>query len=584
MKVMTQGRTGYLKGRLPQIFAMLLVLLSMPAFASPKPEHGRLSPDLDSAAKTNGMVDVIVQFNHVPDDNKYKFLKSSGAKIKARLHSINGTSVRIPAGLLRLLEADPDVVYVTPDRPVEMTYDETLGTVMADIAAQQFKLDGNGVGVAVIDSGIADHPDLHSSADSSQSRVVYSESFVPGVSSASDQYGHGTHVAGLIGGNGVSSSKFYSGIAPGVNLLNLRVLDARGAGSDSTVIAAIQRAIELKNTFNVRIINLSLGRKVYESYALDPLCQAVEAAWNAGIVVVVAAGNAGRDNTYGTNGYATIAVPGNDPYVITVGADNASGVSSRFYTKAASFSSKGPSLLDHIAKPDLVAPGNRVVSLRVPGSTLDVQYPSMAVWALQDCNGALNCQPVFNKSYFRLSGTSMATPIVTGAAALMIQHDPTLSPDQVKARLMKTAWKGSPRYSTAWDPFGTSYNTQYDVFSMGAGVLDVQAAINNNDQVVGLALSPTAIYDPLTHKVSLTSTPVAVAGTSIVWGIDASSLVWGTSIVWGIDSVDANSVVWGDSVVWGNEADAGFSVIWGTSIVWGITDDVAFSDDQDGEN
>src|SRR5215510_6801465 len=577
MRVLIPGRRGRFKGRPPQILAvLLLVTLTLPAFAAPKPVVGKLSSDLKKAVKSDQMIDVIVQFNHLPDDHNYKFLKLNGAKIRLKLNSINGTAVRIPAGMLPLLEALPEVAYVTPDRPVEMTYDETMTTVMADAAAQQFRLDGSGVGVAVIDSGIADHIDLHSIADPNKSRVVYSESFVPGVSNATDQYGHGTHVAGLIGGDGVSSSNFYSGIAPGVNILNLRVLDANGVGSDSAVIAAIQRAIELKDMYNVHIINLSLGRKVYESYTLDPLCQAVESAWKAGIVVVVAAGNAGRDNTYGAKGYATIAVPGNDPYVITVGADNASGASSRFFTKAASFSSKGPTLLDHIAKPDLVAPGNRVVSLRAAGSTLDTQYPAMAVWAYQDCNGVLNCQPGYNKAYFRLSGTSMATPIVSGAAALMIQHDPTASPDQIKARLMKTAWKHSPRFSWAWDPFGISYGTQYDVFSMGAGVLDVQLAINNNDPVTGLALSPTAVYDPVTRTVSLTTT-AAVDGSSVVWGIEADSLVWGTSVVWGIDSIDANSVVWGDSVVWGNAADQGFSVVWGNSVVWGIEDNIAFS-------
>jgi serine protease AprX len=110
------------------------------------------------------------------------------------------------------------------------------------------------------------------------------------------------------------------GIAPGANLLDLRVLDANGQGSDSAVIAAIETAIALKSKYNVRVINLSLGRPVYESYKLDPLCQAVEAAWKAGIVVVVAAGNDGRDNSFGNDGYGTISSPANDPYVITVGA------------------------------------------------------------------------------------------------------------------------------------------------------------------------------------------------------------------------------------------------------------------------
>ena len=142
-----------------------------------------------------------------------------------------------------------------------------------------------------------------------------------------------------------------------MNLINLRVLDQNGAGTDSQVIAAIQTAIQLKSKYNIRVINLSLGRPVYESYTLDPLCQAVEQAWKAGIVVVVAAGNDGRNNNAGTNGYGTIAAPGNDPYVITVGAMNTVGTSSRADDQIASYSSKGPTLFDHIVKPDLGSTG-----------------------------------------------------------------------------------------------------------------------------------------------------------------------------------------------------------------------------------
>src|SRR5207302_1358072 len=117
-------------------------------------------------------------------------------------------------------------------------------------------------------------------------------------------------------------SRTFKGVAPNVNLVNLKVLDVNGGGAEADVISAIQTAISLKNTYNIRVLNLSLGRPVFESYTLDPLCQAVEAAWKAGIVVVAAAGNYGRDDSLGTRGYGTIASPGNDPYVITVGATN----------------------------------------------------------------------------------------------------------------------------------------------------------------------------------------------------------------------------------------------------------------------
>ena len=166
----------------------------------------------------------------------------------------------------------------------------------ADIAYQS-GYDGRGIGVVVIDSGITNQPDLKDTVTGSP-RIVYQLNFVPNTNSAADQYGHGTHVAGIIAGNATQStgpgySKMFRGIAPKVNLINLRVLDAYGKGTDSLVIQAIDKAIALKNQYNIRVINLSLGRPVQESYKTDPLCQAVEKAWKAGIAVVVAAGNEG---------------------------------------------------------------------------------------------------------------------------------------------------------------------------------------------------------------------------------------------------------------------------------------------------
>ena len=197
------------------------------------------------------------------------------------------------------------------------------------------------------------------------------ESFVPGregtsAAATDDEFGHGTHVAGIIGGNGWSSTGDFEvtfrGVAPKSLLINLRVLDENGVGSESAVIAAIQRAIELKSVFNIRVINLSLGRPMSESYRFDPLCQAVEAAWKAGMVVVVAAGNHGRDDWAGAQGYGTIMAPANDPYVITVGAMKTRKTVVRADDRIASYSSKGPTAIDHIVKPDLVAPGNRMIS------------------------------------------------------------------------------------------------------------------------------------------------------------------------------------------------------------------------------
>lgn len=186
--------------------------------------------------------------------------------------------------------------------------------------------------------------------------MLYSHDFVDAKGDSKDKYGHGTHVAGIIGATGKSTNcgrctRKFVGVAPGAKLVNLRVLDENGNGTDSDVIAAIEQAIALKDKYNIRVINLSLGRPVYESYTQDPLWQAVEAAWKAGIVVVVAAGNDGCDNLYGNQGYGTILSPGNDPYIITVGAMRSMGTPDRSDDLIANYSSKGPTQIDHIAKP-----------------------------------------------------------------------------------------------------------------------------------------------------------------------------------------------------------------------------------------
>jgi serine protease AprX len=562
----------------------LLMLSAMPSYAGNRPfsenetAAGKLSADLQERAGANNMVTVIVQYRQMPTAAHLGTLQAGGAMIKSRLHTIRAVTMRVPASMLPILESNPNVAYVTPDRNVTLTAanEDYTAAVEADVAAAQFALDGTGVGVAVIDSGVADHPDLHNA--SGASRVVYSQSFVPGDTTTSDRYGHGTHVAGLVGGNGVSSGAAngylakYAGVAPNVNIINLRVLDQNGSGTDSQVIAAIQQAIALKNTYNIRVITMSLGRPVFECYTLDPVDQAVESAWKAGIVVVVAAGNNGRDNSMGTRGFATIGVPGNDPAVITVGATRTFGTATRVDDAIASYSSKGPTLVDHLVKPDLVAPGNRLVSLLASGSKLD------------NSNKSLEVAPAAGAAkYFRLSGTSMATPLVSGAVALILQKNPSLTPDQVKARLMKTAWKGFNQYTSSADNYGNTYSNQYDIFTYGAGYLDINAALNNTDLASGVALSPTAVYNSSNGTVSLINTNSVVWGsTSVVWG--ATSVVWGNSVVWGANTIQGTSVVWGStSVVWGANSMSGFSVVWGATSTT-VSPIAAFSDGDDGEN
>ena len=452
-------------------------------------------------------------------------------QIKTALPTINAVHMRIPLAAVQALQKNPMVKYITPNRPIKRTLDLTTQAVYANLA-WNLGWDGTGVGVAVIDSGITPVQDLTGAANNS--RIVYSQSFISGVSDPTDAYGHGTHVAGIIGSRGIQStgslfSRTFKGVAPGVNLINLRVLDQNGVGQEADVINAIQAAIALKNTYNIRVINLSLGTPVFESYTLDPLCQAVEAAWNAGIVVVAAAGNSGRDNSLGTNGFGTIVSPGNDPDVITVGATNSHGSSSPYGETIATYSSKGPTLIDHIVKPDLVAPGNGVVSvLASPSATLFQTATTQVVDAYYETNGPSHG---VSQNYLRLSGTSMATPVVSGAAAVLIQKNPNLTPDQVKARLMKTAGKILPQYSFGTDAITfRSFNNQADIFTVGAGILNINAALANNDLSTMPALSPSVVYNSATRRVTLRRS------------------LWGDSVVWGDTTTTGYSVVWGDSV------------------------------------
>ncbi len=443
--------------------------------------------------------------------------------------------------------------------------------------------------MAVIDSGVSDHWDLKNTA-ATASRIVYAQDFT-GSGSVEDELGHGTHVAGIIAGNayysnGAPSGHVIKGIAPNVNIVNLKVLDKNGVGYDSNVITAIDRAIALKSAYNIRVMNLSLGRGVFGSYLNDPLCKAVERAWTAGIVVVVAAGNNGRANNSGIGGYGTVTAPGNDPYVITVGAMKTMATPGRTDDRMATYSSKGPSLYDQIAKPDLVAPGNQVVATTVPGryiysngnwndvyGTLWANYPSdvQIPQAYLDPNANPNDK---SGSYYKLNGTSMAAPAVAGAVALMLQKSPSLTPDLVKARLMKTASKQFPASSIATDPITQiTYTTYHDAFTVGAGYLDIAAALASNDNGTGRALSPKAVR--LSNgQVKLTF------GTNIVWG---TNLTWGTNIIWGTTNLSSTNLVWGTGSPWNTSLSGGTNIVWGTSntttvnpgnIVWGTNTSV----------
>jgi len=281
---------------------------------------------------------------------------------------------------------------------------------------------GRGIGVAVIDSGIAAHSDL-------RNRILYSANFTD--EPDGDLYGHGTHVAGIIGGSGFGSrvgrDSQHVGMAPGASLISLKVLGADGTGYVSDVIEAIEWTIRNRERYGIRVLNLSLGHPASGSYANDPMAKAVERAVAAGIVVIASAGNLGKLPD-GTPLVGAIVSPGYTPGALTVGALNTRGTVSRSDDGVATFSSRGPVGDEDQPgtwelKPDLVAPGNAVISAGAEGSYLWNTYPQRRV-----AGGT-------GGSYLTLSGSSMAAAVVSGAVAQLPQAEPDMTPAQVKFAL-----------------------------------------------------------------------------------------------------------------------------------------------------
>jgi serine protease AprX len=334
---------------------------------------------------------------------------------------IDGVAAEVPAGELAGLAAEPGVTHVSDDAAVHVqaatpsplhaasaVYPKVVG---ADRLWTE-GVDGDGVTVALVDTGIAPVADL-------AGRVVGGVDFSGGNSPFTDDFGHGTFVAGIIAGNGAASNGQYKGVAPNARLVSIKIAGRDGSSDITHVLAAIQWAVSFKSTYGIRVLNLSLGTDSTQPYLLSPLDGAVERAWDAGIVVTVSASNNGP-------GPGTVTKPADDPLVITVGALDDKGTPGRADDIMAGFSGEGPTAADGLAKPDLVASGRSVISLRAPNSKVDSAYPGSRV----------------GSAYFKGSGTSFSTAVVSGSAALLLDREPTLTPDQVKARLLGTAAPG----------------------------------------------------------------------------------------------------------------------------------------------
>jgi serine protease AprX len=530
----------------------VLLAASTPAWA----EHrARLSGDLaDHLAVGSQAIDVIVHGDQATVDAlaaRYNIV------VKRRLKS--GAVLRVNAGQLDALSRDEDVDHLSGDvkiRPSDVTTQSIGADQLWEGLEDLPRLTGEGITVAVIDSGI----DVKHNALKNQVRTWVD--FTGG--NGADKYGHGTHVAATIAGEmgRASSTRDYRGVAPQASLINLRVLGDDGTGTVSDVVEALDWVVEHRAQYRIRVVNLSLGAPVLQPYRDDPLCEAVERAVQAGVVVVTAAGNFGRAADGRTILGGTTS-PGNSPHAITVGALDTHGTARRSDDTVAAYSSLGPTRYDLILKPDLVAPGSHVVSAEASGSYLSAHLPERHVTG----SGP--------NAYIQLSGTSMATAVTSGAVALLLQEKPTLKPASVKAVLQLTS----------------SFLPDAGLVAGGSGSLDVLAAAafvsaaGNADSrltIAGEQIVPNGFLfaNPLEVQLIL-SDQVAVWGQhdAIVWGqavVSGQAIVWdqnGEAIIWGQDS---------DAIVWGQDLDAMVSAQDAGAIVWGQnTDAIVWGQDAD---
>jgi serine protease AprX len=282
-------------------------------------------------------------------------------------------------------------------------------------------LTGAGVGVALIDTGVTPVEGLDAPGQVVDGPDLSLDSQSPNTAHV-DGYGHGTHMAGIIAGRDAATNApgedrkatNFSGVAPDARIVNVKAGASDGAVDVTQVIAGIDWVVEHKDELGIRVLNLSYGTESVQSYQVDPLADAVENAWKAGIVVVVAAGNDGQSGPH------ALTMPAIDPYVIAVGSADNNGKDGLNDWSLADWTNSG----DATRQPDILAPGKSVVSLRDPGSFTDVTYPTG--------------RPVGDGSgrFFRGSGTSMSAAVVSGAVALVVQANPSLTPDQVKGLLL----------------------------------------------------------------------------------------------------------------------------------------------------
>jgi serine protease AprX len=551
--------------RVTSLAAVLVCLLALTLQTPVGQGRPTLSDDLAGGGGGADRVRVIVQAKPTALD-----LLRGRAGLRRHRDLVSGLALEVSRDELARLSNDASIDHISSDLPVRGGMAVTNGVTGASSVWQgsggllgllgTAGYNGAGITVAVVDSGIAPHTAVGE-------RVIARANFVSFEPNESgDPFGHGTHVAGTIGGSNTSKTTAYAGgSAPGVRFVDVRVLGKEGIGYTSDVIAGIDWAVANKAKYSIRIINLSLGHPVVEPAAIDPLCRAVARAVNAGVVVVASAGNFGRADN-GAMVLGSVTSPGNSPYAITVGAIDTRGTMSPSDDVVAPYSSRGPTRFDFAVKPDVVAPGTRIVSLESTNNFLVRTFPSSHV-----AGSGRN-------AYMRLSGTSMAAAVVSGGAALLLDANPRLSPWQVKLALQMGARFMPEAGLIAGGTGSVHFPSSMRIAESGL----VPSLLQTVDSLLGTSSGAAyrdtgrlidGVYDRTGLKL------LGLLDLNFLWQ-NAAEAEWGALQLAGLANplgkTPANYIVWGTVSEWSSS----YYIVWGTSIqdpsgqyiVWGTND------------
>lgn len=376
-------------------------------------------------SKKTTAIPVIITFNQklgkVQLQALQKHIKTHSFPIRHYLPMLNSVSSTISVQCLKRMCGWDGIKRIYLDGIKRISLHIATPSIGSTAVQQKKGLTGKGINIGILDTGVYPHPDLTRPTN----RIIAFKDLINHRKQPYDDNGHGTHIAGDAAGNGWMSKGKYKGPAPKAGIVGVKVLDKNGNGYDSTIIKGIECCIANRKRLNLRILSMSLGGTVNHPCVDDPLCQAVEKAVQAGLIVVIAAGNNGPRRS-------TIESPGISPSAITVGAVDDRRTLLQADDRVTWYSSRGPAPGGR-KKPDLVAPGETIISLRSPQSKLDRELPYLRI----------------NKDYFILSGTSISTPIVSGVIAQLLQKRPSLTPKQVKAILKKNIFSLNLNPNTA---------------------------------------------------------------------------------------------------------------------------------------